>query len=228
MKEDNKPLSTKYYKLERLVKWEYVDEVNEMLVSGVNPRVVSDWCKQHGFSISHPKLYEYKEMLQTALTKQITVERLMGIGVPKRSPIVLQSLGITEAKNMVKAEMEVLDMIIQKGYNAILATPEIKVADAMKAIEMKNKLTQGAHGGLTGYGLDQLRELEQTKFDAIIQVVMKYLPEDKIVELQEAVAEAERSFYQEQAPEYLDEYEKSVQDELDKEPDNTVYSDGGY
>lgn len=228
MSEGHKPLETKYYKLEKLVQWEHIDEVNEMLLAGVTPRVISEWCKDKGFSISHPKLYEYKSILQKALAKQVTVERLLGMGVPKRSPIVLQSLGITEAKNMVKAEMEVLDMIIQKGYNSLLASPEIKVADAMKAIEMKNKLTQGAHGGLTGFGLDQLRELEQAKFDAIIQVVMKYLPEDKIEELQEAVSEAERVFYEQQAPEYAEEYEKAIQEGIEEDPENQVYSDGGY
>lgn len=225
---EHKPLETKFYKLEKLVHWEHIDEVNEMLLAGVTPRVVSEWCKDKGFSISHPKLYEYKEMLQTALAKQVTVERLMGIGAPKRSPIVLQSLGITEAKNMVKAEMEVLDLIIQKGYNALLMAPEIKVADAMKAIEMKNKLTNGTHGGLTGFGLDQLRELEQAKFDAVIEVVSKYVPEDKLEELQEAVAEAERVFYQEKAPEYVDEYEKAIQESIEEDPNNQVYSDGGF
>lgn len=228
MTEEHKPLETKYYKLEKLVHWKYINDVNEMLLGGVTPRVVSEWCKDRGFSISHPKLYEYKSILQEALSKQITVERLLGIGVPKRSPIVLQSLGITEAKNMVKAEMEVLDLIIQKGYNSLLVSPDIKIADAMKAIEMKNKLTQGAHGGLTGFGLDQLRELEQAKFDAIIQVVMKYLPEDRIEELQEAVSEAERVFYEQQAPEYVEEYEKAIQEDINENTDNQIYSDGGY
>lgn len=217
-------LETKFYKLERLCKWEHVNEVNEMLVAGVNPRVVSDWCKERNFSISHPKLYEYKEMLQTALSKQVTVERLMGIGVPKRSPIVLQALGIDSVKNMVKAEMEVLDLIIQKGYNSLLASPEIKLGDVMKAMEIKQKMTGGSHGGLTNFGLDELREIEKAKMDAMVQVVIKYLPEDKIEELQEAISEAERRYYQEQAPEYLDAYEQSIQDSLVDNPSNTIVS----
>lgn len=217
-------LETKFYKLERLCKWEHVNEVNEMLVAGVNPRVVSDWCKERNFSISHPKLYEYKEMLETALSKQVTVERLMGIGVPKRSPIVLQALGIDSVKNMVKAEMEVLDLIIQKGYNSLLASPEIKLGDVMKAMEIKQKMTGGSHGGLTNFGLDELREIEKAKMDAMVQVVIKYLPEDKIEELQEAISEAERRYYQEQAPEYLDAYEQSIQDSLVDNPSNTIVS----
>ena len=143
-------LETKYYKRERLCRWEHIEEVNEMLVSGITPNKVAEWCKEHGFHISRSKLYEYKEILQTALAKEITVERLLGIGVPKRSPIVLQALGIENAKNLVKTEMEVLDGIIQRGFCALLASPEVKVTDALRAIELKNKITQGAHGGLTG------------------------------------------------------------------------------
>lgn len=208
-------LETKYYKLERLCKWEHVAEVNEMLMSGVSPHKVSEWCKDKGFSISHPKLYEYKEYLQEAVTKQVTVERLLGIGIPKRTPISLMTLGITEAKNMVRNEMEVLDAIIQRGFTALQASPTVKLQDAMRAIELKQKLTDGKHAGLTGYGLDQLRALEQAKFQAIVQVVLQYLPEDKHEELEEAIAQAERSFYADQAPEYLEEYERTMQEELD-------------
>lgn len=218
-------LETRYYKLEKLVKWEHVDEVNDMLMNGVSPHKVSEWCKELGFNISHPKLYEYKEMLQTAITKQITVERLLGIGVPKRTPIVLQALGLTSAKNLVKNEMEVLDAIVQRGYDALTSNPTIKIQDALRAIELKNKLTQGQHNGLTNYGLDQLRELEQAKFQAIVNVVLQYLPEDKHDELQEAISVAEREFYETQAPEYLEEYERSLEEQLAEDPSNTVVSD---
>ena len=34
---EHKPLETRYYKLEKLVKWEHVDEVNDMLMNGVSP-----------------------------------------------------------------------------------------------------------------------------------------------------------------------------------------------
>lgn len=220
-------LETRKHKIERLVKWEHVDEVNEMLMNGVSPHKVSAWCKENGFDISHPKLYEYKEMLQTAIQKQITVERLLGIGVPKRTPIQLQALGLTDAKNMVKNEMEVLDAIIQRGFNALTNDPTVKLQDAMRAIELKNKLTGGEHGGLTSYGLDQLRELEKEKFNAIVEVVKKYLPEDKLEELGEAMEMAERKFYQTQAPELLEEYERALQEGLNdsQNGDNTIVTD---
>lgn len=217
-------LETKYYKLERLIKWDRCNEVNEMLMGGMSPHKVSEWCKENGFSISHPKLYEYKEYLQEALTRHITVERMLGIGVPKRKPILLQTLGLTSTKNLVKNEMEVLDAIVQRGYDALMANPVMKVQDALRAIELKNKLTQGAHAGLTGYGLDQLRELEQAKFNAVLTIVQQYLPEDKHEELQSAIEKAERTFYETSAPEFLEEYERSLEEEY-ASPEATVVSD---
>lgn len=209
-------LETRYHKLERLVKSEHIDEVNEMLLNGVSPHTVAKWLKDRDFTISHPKLYEYKEMLQTAIAKRITVERLLGIGVPKRTPIQLQALGASATKNMVRNEMEILDGIIQLGMSSLTANPTIRLQDAMRAIELKTKLTGGAHGGLTTYGLEQLRELETRKFQAIIDVVLKYLPEDKHAELDAAISAAERKFYEEEAPEYLEEYDKAVSGEIDE------------
>lgn len=218
-------LETRFYKLEKLVKWEHIDEVNTMLLSGVSPKQVSNWCKERDFQISHPKLYEYKDLLQDAISKHITVERLLGIGVPRRTPIQLQALGIASAKNMVKNELEVLDGIIQLGFNALQTTPAVKLQDALRAIELKNKLTGGNHGGLTGHGLDSLRELEQAKFQAIVDVVLTYLPDDKHGELEVAIAEAERAFYEEKAPHLLEQYDDAIQEEIEKDPRNTVVSD---
>lgn len=215
MSETRDQLETKYYKLEKLVKWEHAEEVNEMLLQGVSPHKVSAWCKERGFAISHPKLYQYKGMLQTAITRNVTIERLLGIGVPRRSPIQLMALGMSRSENMVKNEMEVLDRIIQKGMDVLLMPgAEIKPEQALRAIELKNKLTGGSHGGMTMHGLDVLRELEQAKFMAVVEVVQKYLPEDKLGELETAIQEAEANFYRDHAPHLLEEYEKASQDDI--------------
>lgn len=209
-------LETKYYRLEKLVKWDKIDAVNEMLMSGTSPRQVSLWCKENGFEISHPKLYEYRDMLREAINKQITVEQMMGLGKYNRNPIVLQALGIAPVKEIVKNELEILDGIIQLGFNSLQNNPSIRLQDAMKAIELKNKITGGTHGGLTNYGLEQLRELEQAKFSAVLEVVLQYLPEDKHEELYESMSEAEHTFYEEQAPEFLEDYERVMQEELNE------------
>ncbi|MNH25730.1 hypothetical protein D3C79_857470 [compost metagenome] len=167
-------------------------------------------------------------MLQEAITRRITVERLLGIGVPKRTPVILQALGMQGVKQHVKNELEVLDTVIHLAMSALQNNPTIKLETALKAIELKNKLTEGKHAGLTNYGLDQLRELEQAKFNAMVQVVMQYVPEDKHEELESAIAQAERNFYSERAPELLEEYEQAVQEGMQElNPDDVIVSDDG-
>lgn len=205
-------LTSKYYKLELLLKWEHITEVNQMLLNGDSPHKVSDWCKAKGFSISHPKLYEYKTLLQQAIVRRVTIEQILGIDVPKRKAVILQELVNDECKMLVTNEIDVLEAIIQRGFNALSRDPVVKMQDAMRAIELKHKLTGGSHGGLTTYGLDKLKELEELKFNALIGVVMKYLPEDKLPELQRQIADAERKFYEINAPELLPEYEKTLED----------------
>jgi hypothetical protein len=217
-------LETRYHKLERLVKWERIEEVNDMLLNNISPHRVEDFCKENGFNISHPKLYEYRELLKEALVKRITVERLLGIGVPKRSPILIQAL-TQGSKELVKNEIQVLDAIIQRGFDALTSNPSIKLVDALRAIELKNKITGGNHSGLTAYGLDHIRELEQAKFQAIVGIVIQYLPEDKVEELQLAIEQAERKFYEDKAPDLLQEYEKAKQDELNNVEEEEVEED---
>ena len=198
------------------MQWEHVDEVNRRLLEGESPRKISAWCEERGFSISHPKLYEYKELLQESIARNVAVQRLLGIPMGEeeeesvtRKSMVLQALGATEDVAYVKNEMDMLDKIIHLGMTEAMKSPSVKIETAMKAIELKNKLTGGKHGGLTNYGLDHLKALESAKMEAIIQVVTKYLPEDKREELALAVAEAERSFYENNAPELMKDYLES-------------------
>lgn len=224
-------LETRYYKIEKLLKWENREQVDEMLLQGMNPEKVSKWCKENGFSISKQKLYDYKEMIRKAAAKQITVEALIGMGGDRRVPVVLEQLGMGNVQEIVKNEIEVLDAIVQIGFDNLKQMGNVTPKDMLRAIELKDKITGGSMAGLSLYGIDQLRELEEKKFGAILEVVMKYLPEDKLEEIQEAIEIAEREFYVLHAPEYLEDYDNQIaqmqQEELLKATgDSTVVSDG--
>ncbi|AYP68516.1 hypothetical protein EalM132_00172 [Exiguobacterium phage vB_EalM-132] len=207
-------LETNYHKLEKLCKWEHVDDVNEMLIKNISAHKVADWMAMKGFKISTSKLYEYKEHLQKAVSQKLTVDRLLGIGLPRKR-IDMRLLGVTSTSELIMNEMELLDAVIQRGFNGMYEDPTIRLADAMKAIELKNKLTGGNHAGITTFGLDQLRAVEQRKFEAMVEVVMRYLPEEHLPELERAIAEAERRYYEQEAPHLLEDYERVMQDELD-------------
>lgn len=212
---ENIEIVSKYPKIEKLIRWELREEVDRMLIQGVNANKVSQWCKDNGFNISKQKLYDYKDMMMRATASKITVAQLIGVEENRPVPTILRTLGMSpsQASDLVKSELDVLDAITQLGFNNMVKTKGagIKMEHVLKAMELKHKLTGGAHGGLTNYGLDSLRELEEAKFEAIIKVVMKYIPATKLEEVQDAIAEAERIFYAEYAPEYLEEYDRETQ-----------------
>lgn len=209
-------LTTKYTRLERLCKWEHVKEVNDQLLSGVSPLKVAQWCRENDFFISNQKMYDYKDMLLQSIHDKVAVEKILGI--PGRAsiqlPIPISEDTLQDGAIKIKSELEVLDTIIQRGFESILANNNnVRLADAMRAIAMKNVITKGNHGGLTEYGLEQLKAIEEAKFKATIEVIKKYIPEERYDELEEAIAKAEHDFYEENAPEYLEEYDKASRDD---------------
>jgi nitrogen regulatory protein PII len=208
-------LETKYYKLEALIKWKHVEEVNKMLIAGVSGHRVEEWCRQHGFEISHPKLYEYKGMLLDCISKNITVADKLGIGTGKKlTELIAAQPAVQATTQHVKNEMQVLDTIIEKGFSTLLNTAGgVNIKDAMKAIELKNKITGGSHNNLTGYGMEYIKELEQAKFEALVEVVKQYVAPAVYPELEKAIELAEENFYKVRAPELLEEYEKAKQAE---------------
>lgn len=212
LEEKSNKLTTKYYRLERLCQWEHIDKVNDMLRAGVSAGKVAMWCRENGFTISNPKMYEYKDMLLGSLARDINVETMLGIGVV-RKPIIIKNEAYKETVRKAKSDLEILEEIIQKGFRSIADNPNIGYKDAMKAIELRNRLTKGGLNNLTIEGLEQLRELENAKFEAVLEIIKQYVPEDKWPELEEAIEEAERNYYEENAPHLLKIYDESDKDE---------------
>ncbi|MEF3306260.1 hypothetical protein [Paenibacillus sp. GYB003] len=72
-----------------------------------------------------------------------------------------------------------MDEVIQKVFDTLSKMEMITPVMAIKAIEMKHKLTNGSAGGYTHYGLEEikLREAaqEQTITAAILQLAV-FLP----------------------------------------------------
>ena len=74
----------------------------------------------------------------------------------------------------------------------------------MDAIKLKNELTDGNHGFLTNYGMEQLRAIEQNKYDLIIQHLISYIPEELREEAIDKIDEIEDEYYQ--TTDYYEEY----------------------
>lgn len=208
-------------KLLELTKWEKIDKVNSMLDDGVSPAKVCEWINKNGFSISVPLIYDYNKMRKQAIIEGIQVTKI--INPIQRIPVINSKEKQTEHyqdnRNKLKNELDALDHLIQKGYETLITYNDRPIPPKlmMEAISLKNNLTKGNHMNLTDYGIEYLKELEQKKFQVVLETLLQFVPEDERNQAIEAIEQAEDEFYKD--TEYYDEYLKAKGETLDDEED---------
>jgi hypothetical protein len=200
-------------KLNELRHWERIGEVDAMLDAGEKPKTVHEWINANGFKISHPLVYEYakrrkletvEKILAGKYITPIDVENPQDI---KRVPIVDVRPGAMAVKRL-KSELDALEVIIQLGYNTLInSTVEVTPKLMMEAIDLKNKLTGGAYGHYTEFGLHRLKKLEKQKMEEVGKVLMTFVPEDRREEAIAAISDFEDDFYMD--TEYYAEYRQA-------------------
>lgn len=82
-------------------------------------------------------------------------------------------------KQKVMTDLQFLDVLIQKGIETLAQMPSIDPGKALKAIELKHKLTDGKHGGVTMYGMEEIRLRENAREAAMVETIAKFVPEDQ-------------------------------------------------
>lgn len=98
-------------------------------------------------------------------------------------------------KRVIMSDLQFLDVMIQKGVETLVQMPSIDPGKALKAIELKYKLTQGSHGGLTMYGMEEIRLRESARENAMAEVIMEFVPEDQREKLLERLEFTTEEFY---------------------------------
>lgn len=219
-------------KLAALCRWKHIDEVNNRLDQGDTPNSVATFINKNGFKISVPLVYEYAKLRKKALVDGINIEHMVGVA---SKPLVDRSDPATKsASEKLKSEIDALDKIIQGGYNTLLewADKPISPKTMMDAIKLKNELTNGNHGFLTNYGMEQLREIEQNKYQLLMEHLISYIPEERKQEAIDKLAILEDEYYQ--ATPYYEEYLKArgdmtelqIQERLKEVAGRTPVNDG--
>ena len=191
-------------KLIELCKWKHIQEVNNRLDQGDTPNSVCTFINKNGFKISTPLIYEYAKLRKKALVDGLNIEHMIGIAgkplVDKDDPNTKSSM------QKLKSEIDALDCLIQAGFRTLQEWGDRPIAPKtmMDAIKLKNELTDGNHGFLTNYGMEQLRAIEQNKYELIMNHLISYIPEDKRDEAVSAIEQIEDEYYQ--GTEYYEEY----------------------
>lgn len=195
-------------KLIELCKWKNITEVNNMLDSGESPNKVCTYINKNGFKISVPMVYDYAKLRRKAIVDGLNIEHMIGVAT---KPLVSKAEKNSSSVTKLKSEIDALDKIIEGGYNTLLewADRPINPKTMMDAISLKNKLTEGNHGFLTNYGMEQLRAIEKNKYELIMEHLISYIPEDKKQEAIDRIAIIEDEYYQ--GTDYYEEYLKALE-----------------
>jgi hypothetical protein len=107
-----------------------------------------------------------------------------------------QELADQDCAKRIRHDLELLDEVIQKGFETLSMMGVISPVTAIKAIEMKHKLTNGSAGGYTHYGLKEIKIREAAREQAIAAVILQFVPveqHDAVIELMETVT---RKYYE--------------------------------
>ena len=208
-------------KLENFMKWKKISQVNKMLDAGDLPAKIHDWVNKNGFKISPPLVYRYAKLYRQSKLASMTMEKLVSPFDPdlaKNIEMIRATQKIAEVAggdDKVRTEMDALDYLIQRGYSTLKQYKDLPITPntMMKAIELKNKITEGSHEGYTSYGLESLRKLEHGKYQIVLSTLMEFVPKDKREEAIEAIERTEDEYYK--GTEFYEEYLSSKEQYID-------------
>ena len=100
------------------------------------------------------------------------------------------------AVEQIYNDVEVLDTIIQKGFASLKEVDYVEAPLAMKAIEVKAKVTGNQLQGLSLVGLRELRLRQSAKEQAMTEIILRFIPEEQHADVYQAIEDAETEFYE--------------------------------
>lgn len=184
-------------------------KVNEALDSNRTYEEIIALCMEYEFEISKASLSRYKEKREEAIRTGVPLETILDGRVKSKvvsiagkevpSPISTdrehkrQELN---AQDKVYSDLELLDDIVSKG---LLGMSYVEVVDpqlAMKAIEIKHKITGGSLQGMSVAGLRELNLRNLALQSAITEVLFKYIDASLHEEVIDFIEEVETEFFE--------------------------------
>lgn len=168
---------------------------------------IIELCAKYGLSISKSALTRYSNKRKESAESGIPLEDLLdkrrkrGNVVDLATKEVIPESGgrmdeVFDNIDTVYNDIQVLDTIVQKGFNGLQMLDAVDIPQVLRAIEVKAKITGNQMQGISLVGLRELRLRSLAKESALTEVIMRYVPEDKHEEVKDALREAEEAFYE--------------------------------
>lgn len=187
-------------------------KVDNMLDEGQTYDYILEFLASKDFSMSKASLTNYKKKREEAIETGKPLIQLLDkrakdnvtyiadkevkpfstVESPSSTPAQVHDLS---KRDNVYSDLELLDEVIRKGMKGLRAFDVVDTPLAMKAIELKAKLTGNTLNGLSVAGLRELTMRMNAKESILLECIMRFVPEENHEELFEAMREAEEDFY---------------------------------
>ena len=183
-----------------MARWELSKEAHALMDEGMSVVYITRFYLINGFPTTETEVREYQAIRRRAKLCNMTMERLVASSV--KTPVlsdkdVVQLITTPDVDDgILRNELDAVDYVIQKGYTDLRNSQDTVSPQLMlQAIKLKNDLTGGMLGGMTNYGLAELRELESQKSKMLIDFLFQFVPEDKRAGVVSELMRMEEEFY---------------------------------
>lgn len=183
-------------------------KVNEALDTGKTYDEILALCAEYEFEISKASLSRYKDKRDEATKTGVPLEELLDgrvkgkvisisdkevkSGMATRHDRHVQEMNEQE---VLFHDIELLDSVIGKGMAGLQYVSIVDPSIAMKAIELKHKITGDSLQGLSIAGLKELSLRASAVENTMTEVIFKFIPESQHEEVLEFIERVEQEFY---------------------------------
>lgn len=184
-------------------------KVDEALDSGQTYDYIIELCAEFDFEINKSALSRYKEKRRESIETGVDLEALLDKRRKTGNIVDIKTKEVSNREvprnnynetfdtvDTVWHDIELLDEVIQKGFDSLKYAGTIEVGTAMKAIEIKAKITGNQLQGISLVGLRELRLRNVAKESAMTEALLQFVPEDKHEEVYELMEKVEKEFYE--------------------------------
>lgn len=194
----------------------FISKVNALLDQKQTLQYIADFAKSYNYDVSLNTIRNYRDKRQESIENNIPLDELidkrrkstniLALGgkevLPEDSQtgagnITLTPEAFEEAQGNKKliSVTQVLEEMIQKGYNTMNQTEIIDPQLTLKAVDAYHRITGGTSGGLTLQGLQEIRMQQKAMETATAEVIMEYIPEALHEEVLAKMEEKQQAFY---------------------------------
>lgn len=208
---------------------ELSSKVNNALDKGYTLEDVQELCQAYDLDISIPSLSRYNKSREECIkngwdlgdyldkrkkTNVVSIENkeqdILSTNTNEENHPFNQTVAKTR---QLLDDVEFLDEVIRKGVSGLKEIHSLDPGIAMKAIEVKDKVTDGQLKGMSLLGLRELQLKQTAKETAMTETMLEFIPEDQHEEVLTRMQEVEEEFYRNLD---LDEEDKKLKESLDR------------